>query len=72
MAKLVSFVEDVENPIIRVGLRQQVEDGRTLARRCAEHRCIGCGRFLPKDRRWNQCADCDTRLPEEVPPGEGA
>lgn len=24
-------------------------------------RCIGCGRFLPADTDWNQCADCDTR-----------
>lgn len=28
-------------------------------------RCIGCGRLLPKDRDWNQCADCDTRDPED-------
>lgn len=24
-------------------------------------RCIGCGRFVKFTRRWNQCADCDTR-----------
>lgn len=28
-------------------------------------RCIGCGKLLPRDRRWNQCADCDTRTPED-------
>ena len=29
-------------------------------------RCIGCGRFVSPRRRWNQCADCDTREPEEM------
>jgi hypothetical protein len=28
-------------------------------------RCIGCGKFLPRDRDWNQCSDCDTRDPED-------
>ncbi len=28
--------------------------------------CIGCGKFLRKDRNWNQCSDCDTREPEEI------
>lgn len=28
-------------------------------------RCIGCGKLLPRGRNWNQCADCDTREPEE-------
>lgn len=23
--------------------------------------CIGCGKFLKRDAKWNQCADCDTR-----------
>lgn len=29
-------------------------------------RCIGCGKFLRVDARWNQCGDCDTRYPEEM------
>jgi hypothetical protein len=24
-------------------------------------RCIGCGKFVAKRRKWNQCSDCDTR-----------
>lgn len=28
-------------------------------------RCIGCGKFLKNDARWNQCSDCDTRDPED-------
>jgi len=28
--------------------------------------CIGCGKFVSPKRRWNQCADCDTREPEEM------
>jgi hypothetical protein len=28
-------------------------------------RCIGCGKFLRDDGDWNQCADCDTRDPED-------
>lgn len=30
------FVEAISNPIIRAGLRQQVVEGRRLARRCGE------------------------------------
>jgi rRNA maturation endonuclease Nob1 len=29
-------------------------------------RCIGCGKFVSRKRRWNQCPDCDTREPEEM------
>jgi hypothetical protein len=29
-------------------------------------RCIGCGKFMKSDSKWNQCSDCDTRYPEEV------
>jgi hypothetical protein len=29
-------------------------------------RCIGCGKFVARERKWNQCADCDTRYPEEM------
>jgi hypothetical protein len=28
-------------------------------------RCIGCGKFLKDNARWNQCAGCDTRIPED-------
>lgn len=27
--------------------------------------CIGCGKILSPRRNWNQCADCDTRDPED-------
>lgn len=27
--------------------------------------CIGCGKFLKMKSTWNQCADCDTRTPED-------
>jgi rRNA maturation endonuclease Nob1 len=26
-------------------------------------RCIGCGRFVAKRVKWNQCADCRDDLP---------
>jgi hypothetical protein len=28
-------------------------------------KCIGCGKFVSPKRGWNQCADCDTRAPED-------
>ena len=28
-------------------------------------KCIGCGVILPRARGWNQCAECDTRDPED-------
>jgi hypothetical protein len=27
--------------------------------------CIGCGKIISPRLHWNQCADCDTREPEE-------
>jgi len=40
----------------------EVEADRKLTGRV---RCIGCGRFVRMDAHWNQCADCDTRTPED-------
>jgi hypothetical protein len=60
--------EGVPRSVLR-GLAREAE-GREIAG--IDHpmpngcwRCIGCGKFLRKASRWNQCADCDVRGPED-------
>ncbi len=53
------------NSIIEFGqiIYRTHKDDESLTRRV---RCIGCGKFVPRSRRWNQCSNCDTREYEEI------
>lgn len=62
--KFLPFVQEDFSTPRPYGVRFS-EETRELVK-ASRRRCQGCGRFLSRDARWSQCADCDERTPEDI------
>lgn len=51
--EFVNLFENVDEGIDITEAIRQLDEFKTH-----NIRCIGCGRFVSKSAKWNQCADC--------------